>query len=118
MYEEYIFMIATITSIALKSPFNYFVLSFRAWKIMKQLKTANHIDFRKRGVWTKHYTMTLWQSENEMKKFAKSGDHKEATHNSRRIAKEIRTITIDAKELPSWPIAKQLLAKGKVITFK
>lgn len=111
-------MIATITSIELKSPLNYFSLSFRAWKIMEQLKTAGHIDFKKKGVWTKHYTMTLWPSEKEMKEFAKSGAHKKAMHNSRGLAKEIRTITIDAKELPTWSEAKQLLTEGKVITFK
>lgn len=111
-------MKATITSIELKSPFNYFTLSFRAWRIMKQLKTANHIDFRKRGVWIKHYTMTLWQSENEMMKFTKSGAHKEAMLSSQSIAKEIKTITIDANKLPSWSMAKQLLTEGKVITFK
>jgi len=98
-------MKATITSIELEGPF------------MKQLKSTNYMDFKKRGFWTKHYTMTLWRSENEIKKFASSGAHKEAIRNSKRIAKEIRTITIDADELPSWSVAKKLLKKGKVIRF-
>lgn len=85
---------------------------------MKQLKTANHVDFKKKGIWTKHYTMTLWRSADEMKEFAASGAHKEAMKNSGSIAKEIRTITIDANELPSWSTATRLLAQGKVITFK
>jgi len=89
-----------------------------AWKIMKQLKSADYIDFKKKGIWTKHYTMTLWRSEDEMKKFATSGAHNTAMRNSRSIAKEIRTITIDANELPSWSTAKQLLVEGKVINFK
>lgn len=111
-------MIATITVIELKSPLKYFALSATAWKIMKQLKSANHIDFRKRGIWTKHYTMTLWRSEEEMKRFATSGAHMEAMQNSQKIAKEIRTISIESNELPPWSTAMQLLAKGKVITFK
>lgn len=111
-------MIATITSIELKGSFKYFALSAVAWKIMKQLKSANHVDFKKKGMWTKHYTMTLWRSEDEMKAFAMSGAHKEAMQNSSSVAKEIRTITIDAKELLSWSTATQLLAEGKVIKFK
>lgn len=111
-------MKATITSIELKGPFKYFVLSSMAWSIMKQLKSANYVDFKKRGFWTKHYTMTLWSSEDDMKEFAFSGAHKTAMLNSQRIAKEIRTITIDTNELPSWSTAMTLLKKGKVIYFK
>ena len=110
-------MKATITSIELKGPFKYFVLSSMAWRIMKQLKSSDYEDFRKTGFWTVHCTMTLWRSEDEMRKFASSGAHKDAMQSSRRIAKEIRTITIDAEELPSWSVAKQLLKKGKVIRF-
>lgn len=111
-------MKATITLIELKSPFSFFILSSIAWKIMKQLKSSNYIDFKKKGIWTKHYTMTLWQSEKEMKDFALSGAHKQAMRNSMRIAKEIRTVTIDADKLPKWSIAKKLLANGKVLVFK
>ncbi|MFS4456603.1 DUF3291 domain-containing protein [Maribacter sp. 2304DJ31-5] len=111
-------MKATITSIELKTPFKFFRLSSSAWKITKQLKSMGYIDYKKKGFWTKHYTMTLWRSEDEMKKFALSGPHKEAIRNSRLIAKEIRTITVDADKLPSWSIAKQLLFRGKVIYFK
>lgn len=111
-------MIVTITSIELKSLFKNFTLSALAWKIMKQLKPANHVDFKKKGIWTKHYTMTLWHSEDEMKKFATSGAHKEVMQKSASIAKEIRTITVNANELPSWSTAMKLLSEGKVIKFK
>ena len=85
---------------------------------MKQLKATDYIDFKKKGIWKKHYTMTLWQSEGTMKKFALSGAHKEAMRSSGRIAKEIRTITIEANQLPTWSVAEVLLRKGKVIEFK
>lgn len=110
-------MKATITSIKLKGPFNYFALSVKAWRIMKQLKSTGYTDFKNKGFWTIHYTMTLWPSESEMKGFASSGAHKEAMRTSKRIAKEIRTITIDTNELPSWSVAKEHLEKGKVIQF-
>lgn len=110
-------MKATITSIELKGPFKYFALSSLAWKIMGQLKSTNYVEFRKRGIWRKHYTMTLWHSEDEMKKFAAAGAHKAAMRSSQRIAREIRTITIDTDELPSWSAAMKLLGKAKVIQF-
>jgi hypothetical protein len=36
---------------------------------------------------------------------------------SKNIAKEIRTITIDADKLPDWKTALTLLEKGKVYKF-
>jgi heme-degrading monooxygenase HmoA len=110
-------MKATITSLELKGPLKFFALSASARQIVKQLRGTNYVAFKKRGVWTKHYTMTLWKSEEDLKTFAKSGAHLEAMKRSKEIAKEIRTITIDANELPSWAEAKMLLEKGKVIRY-
>jgi hypothetical protein len=111
-------MKATITSIELKGPLKFFLLSFHAMKIIKQLKGTGYVEFKKQGFWTKHYTMTLWRSEEELKKFATSGAHLQAMKESYKIAKEIRTITIDAEVLPKWKDAKELLKQGKVLQFK
>lgn len=110
-------MKATITSIELKGPFKFFALSSMALAITKQLKATKYKAYKKRGIWTKHYTMTLWNNEEELKEFARSGAHLEAMKASKRIAKEIRTITIDAEELPNWREAKALLANGKVSRY-
>ncbi len=110
-------MKASITSIELKGPFKFFALSAQALSIIKQLKATNCKDFKKRGLWTKHYTMTLWHHENDMKAFALSGAHLDAMKKSKSIAKEIRTITIDTDTLPSWTEAKKLLEKAKVLRF-
>ncbi|MGH1337876.1 MAG: DUF3291 domain-containing protein [Aureispira sp.] len=110
-------MRATITSIELKGPFKFFLLSIKALHIIKQLRTTNCKQFKKRGFWTIHYTMTLWNNEEELQAFAKSGAHLAAMKASQTLAKEIRTITIDATDLPNWKDAKQLLEKGKVLTF-
>jgi hypothetical protein len=110
-------MKATITSIELKGPLKFFALSANALNIIKQLKATNCKDFKKRGIWTKHYTMTLWNNESELKEFAKSGAHLEAMKKSKQIAKEIRTITIDTDTLPSWDEAKKLLENARVFTF-
>lgn len=110
-------MKATITLIELKGPFKFFLLSILAMKIVKQLKTTNCKAFKNKGFWTKHYTMTLWNNEQELKDFASSGAHLEAMKASKKLAKEIRTITIDTVKLPNWIEAKQLLTQGKVIKY-
>ncbi|HNI44139.1 MAG TPA: DUF3291 domain-containing protein [Chitinophagales bacterium] len=110
-------MKATITSIELKGPLKFFALSATALSIIKQLKATNCKDFKKKGIWTKHYTMTLWNNESELKEFAKSGAHLDAMKKSKQMAKEIRTITIDTETLPSWEEAKKLLESAKVLRF-
>jgi len=110
-------MKVTITSIELKGPLSFFLLSSRALKIIRQLKATDCLAFKKQGIWTKHYTMTLWRNEEELKRFAHSGAHLQAMRDGARIAKEIRTITIDADALPSWNHAKRMLQEGKVTRY-
>lgn len=95
----------------------FFALSTKAMKIITQLKGTNYRGFKKKGIWTKHYTMTLWDNEAELKEFAKSGAHLEAMKASSKIAKEIRTITIDADSLPPWKEAENHLKKGKIYKY-
>lgn len=110
-------MKATITSIELKGPLKFFALSAQALNIIKQLKVTNCKDFKKKGLWTTHYTMTLWNNEQELKEFAQSGAHLDAMKKSKNIAKEIRTITIEVDVLPSWEEAKRLLENAKIFKF-
>ena len=110
-------MKATITSIELKGPLKFFALSSSALQIIRQLRASSCRDFKKRGLWTTHYTMTLWNSEEELKAFARSGAHLSAMKASQQIAREIRTITIDADSLPSWEEAQELLKQAKVHSF-
>lgn len=110
-------MKVVITSIELRGPLKFFALSASALKILKQLKATNSLDFKKRGIWTKHYTMSLWNNEKEMRDFAMSGAHLEAMKTSKKIAKEIRTTTIEADKLPDWKTAITLLENGKVIKY-
>lgn len=110
-------MIAVITSIELKTPFKFFPLSWNAMKIMRQLRTTQCVDQKTRGFWTTHYTMTLWNNEEEMKAFARSGAHKEAMRLSAKLAKEIRTQVMETDKLPNWKEAKALLQEAKVLQF-
>ncbi|MEM6348356.1 MAG: DUF3291 domain-containing protein [Bacteroidota bacterium] len=108
----------TITSLELKSPFKFFALSRYALAITRQLKNTNCAAYKKQGIWTKHYTMTLWASDSELQDFARSGAHLESMKKSKSIAKEIVTLTIDGSALPTWEEAKTLLeTKGKRLTF-
>ena len=110
-------MKATITSIELKSLFKFFPLSIFALNIVKQLKATNYKDFKKKGSGKLHYTMTLWENEEQMKDFARSGAHLDAMKKSATIAKEIRTLTIDTDELPDWKTAKEILKGGKILRY-
>ena len=87
--SSYLPMKATITSIELKGPLRFFALSKQAMHIIRQLKATKCREFKKKGIWTKHYTMTLWNNEDELKEFAKSGTHLKAMKNGHKIAKEI-----------------------------
>ena len=102
-------MKATITKIELRTPFHFFKLSLHALNILKQLKKSNYVDFKKTGIWTNHYTMTLWKNENDMNAFSRSGAHLQAMKESKKIAKRIKTVTIDVEKLPDWKKAKELL---------
>lgn len=111
-------MFITITFIELKSPLKFFALSHNAMKIMRQLKDASCRAYKAQGFWTKHYTMTQWDSIEALKSFAKSGAHLEAIKKSAAISKEIRTLTIEASALPAWKDAKKrLFTEGKVLRF-
>lgn len=112
-------MKVTITSIELKSPFHFFALSLRAFRIIKQLQSTKGIVQKKtRGFWTKHYTMTLWEDEMSLKAFAKSGAHLDAMKISKDLAREIRTFTYEANQLPGWSEAKtHLRSNGRVMVF-
>ena len=106
-------MILVITSIELKNPFGFFALSARARYVVKQLKQSACFASKTKGFWTKHYTMTLWESESDMKSFARSGAHLKAMKNNSSFSKEIKTITISADDFPSWKEAKRFLKNGK-----
>lgn len=110
-------MKVTITSIELRGPFKFFALSKQAMRIIKQLKSTNCKSFKKKGMWTKHYTMTLWNTETELIDFAKSGAHLAAIKQSKKIAKEIRTKTIDSDSLPNWKEALKLLETTNPIKY-
>lgn len=111
-------MIVVITSLKLKTPFQFFALSLNALRIIGQLKSTKCIAYKSTGFWTLHYTMSLWETQEEMKEFAKSGKHLKAMKKSATIAKEIRTLAVEVPSLLTWKEAKQrLLKEGRILNF-
>ena len=107
----------SITYIELKSPLKFFSLSWMAMQIMLQLRKTNCKGFKKTGIWTSHYTMSLWETEADMNDFFRSGAHLEAMRNSAKIASFIKVLTIDADNFIPWPDAKKQLEAVKPITY-
>ncbi len=111
-------MVVTLTSLELKSPMKFIAFTLQVMKIVKQLKGSNCISFKLSGFWTKHYTMTLWESAEASRSFAREGFHLESMKQSASLSKEIRTLTIESKTLLSWKEAKERLLKdGRILKF-
>lgn len=102
-------MIISITSIELKGLFKFFSLSHKAMFIRKQLKSSPCRKLKTKGLGKKHYTMSMWENEEQMRSFAHSGAHMTAMKTAKEIAKEIRVLTYDGEGFPTWENAKVLL---------
>ncbi len=113
-------MIINVTSIRLRSLWKFFPLSYQALGISVQAK--NHkgfIKMKNRGFGYMHYTLTAWESMEDLQAFARSGAHLESLKKSSRLAIEIRTFSYPSEEFPKWSTAqKTLMDKGKIFTFR
>jgi len=92
----------TITHLKLKNPGKLMLLFSHVMKVMKSLRGTNCKAVITRGFIRNHYTMTLWNNEEEMKLFARTGAHLAAMKSSAKIASEISVVTIDADGLLPW----------------
>lgn len=111
-------MYITITSLELKGPLSFFKLAGMALAITKQMKASEgFVQYKKTGLWTSHYTMSLWKTEKDLKNFARSGAHLDSMKRFKDVAIEIRTLTLMAEKFPDWTMAKEMLQKnGKVVS--
>lgn len=112
-------MFVTITSLKLKSVWGFFKLSLFGLKISNQAKKEKgFIAMKNTGFGYHHYTLTQWQTEDDLKRFSRSGEHLNAMKKSGTLATEIRTYTYAADRMPNWNTAKKLLIEnGKSLTF-
>lgn len=113
-------MTVTITSIKLRKLRYFFILSYLGLKVQLGIKSkTGFIRMKNTGFGYLHYTLTAWESEKDMKDFARSGEHREAMRWSRKLATEVRAYTFEAEELPDWKTAKELVfEKGRVVSFE
>jgi len=114
-----IIMVITVTYIKLRSPWKFFRLSLFGFKVQKQLKSEKgFIKLKNTGFGKDHYTLTAWESEGDLKRFSKSGEHAIAMRSSKELSTEIRIYTYNADSLPGWKDAKHLVFKhGKILNF-
>ena len=112
-------MVITVTSIRLKRLWHFFKLTYLALHIVRQLKgQAGFINMKNTGFGYWHYTLSVWESEAQAKRFARAGAHLEAMKVGKDIAHEVRIYTFQSDRIPSWKEAKQLLLeRGKVTHY-
>lgn len=113
-------MFITITSIKLRSVWNFFKLSLNGLRVQRQAKgEKGFIKMKNTGFGYLHYTLSAWESEEDIKRFSHQGAHKEAMKQSKDLSTEIRIYTYPAAEMPGWDEAKKLLAeKGRILQYK
>ncbi len=104
-----------ITSIKLKSVGQFFAFANHARLVLKQMKNHSVKGFKKGGFWKEHFTMSLWESEEDLKAFYTSGAHLNAVKKTNKMADEVYTLIMDGSEFPNWNEAKRLLKeKGRL----
>ena len=100
-------MFVTVTSLKLKSVWGFFKLSWHGLQISNQAKQEQgFVTIKNTGFGYLHYTLTQWKTEEDLKRFARSGAHLTAMKKSSELASEIRTYTYVADQLPNWKEAK------------
>lgn len=120
LYSNNANMYVTITSLKLRSLWGFFKLSWHGLKISQQANAEKgFIAMKNTGFGYTHYTLSHWQTEADLKRFARSGQHLDAMKGSATLATEIRTYTYESAIMPDWATAKTLLTqKGKLLQFK
>ena len=103
-------MILSITKIELNSYSK--LISFLKFngQIIKELKQSKCLGFKLTNeyylkVW---YTMTLWESEDEINNFYRNGTHLEAMKQSKKFSSKINSVRVAKDDLMKWSEAKKL----------
>ena len=88
-------------------------------QVVKQTKgQKGFIKMKNTGFGYMHYTMSAWETEEDVKNFARSGAHLEAMKEGPKLATEIGIYTYTADQLPNWNEAKTLIKeKGRIIKY-
>ncbi len=113
-------MVLSITSLKVRK----FSHLFRIWPysfrcVLQLQKSSKCVAFKTIGFGNPSYTMTLWNSEQDMREYFFSGAHAMAMKNAVKWANEIKSVRINRDTLIDWHEAKQILdAEGKTYSQK
>ena len=112
-------MVITVTSLKLRRPWYVFRLYYLSFRIVAQTKQQQgFISMKNTGFGYWYYTLSVWESEADVKQFARTGAHLHAMKQSRSLSTEISTYTFQSNQIPNWKEAKQLLLdNGKRLSF-
>lgn len=103
-------MIVSITKIDLISYAKLIPFFKFNGQIIKELKESKCKAYKVTGNWNGKvwYTMTLWNSENDLHDFYRNGIHLEAMKQSKKFSSKIQSHRIETKELKSWNEMKKV----------
>ncbi len=112
-------MILAITSIQLKSPWAALNFYVHVYRVVQQLRSSKCMEYKTRGNGLmKHYTMSLWRNEKDLREFTTHDGHLRAMRKSPKLASEIRTLNVEAEAILPWQEGILLLnVQGKRIQF-
>ncbi len=113
-------MIVSITSIKLRKWWYFFRLTIHGAKIQNQLrKEKGFVKMKNTGWGYDHYTLSLWETEEDIRRFYKEGAHLEAMKIGKEIAVEVRTLHYNSEKTPDWKeVRALLLEKGRITQYK
>jgi hypothetical protein len=107
-------MILSITKIELNSYLKIIAFFKFNGQIIAELKQSKCKKYKVTGNWNWKvwYTMTLWENENEINDFYRSGTHLEAMKQSKKFSSKIQSRRIQNEDLMSWKEAKKLFGNN------
>lgn len=112
-------MLVVVTYFRLRSAIRGFELFLHEHRIKKQLKEMQCKAYKKRAIFKDVHTMTLWDSEEDMLRFVRSGAHLESMKSTARLGSQFRSVSFEVSAMPSWKEAIERLARdGKVVNYK
>lgn len=104
-------MIASCTHLSLKSVFSllrFFILNSGAMKDLKDTKGLIYKSFNATSM-LDFWTLTVWETEADMKAYIKKKHHMKAMVDFRKVADTIKSkvVSWEVTEIPSWQEAIQ-----------
>lgn len=104
-------MYLSITKIHLKHPGKLPLFFKHVNRITRQLKYSTCKRHKLKGGIMTHYTMTLWNTKEDMQAFVHSGAHLNSMKDIQRVSRNFITVTIDSYNLIPWNEAVAFIEK-------